>query len=975
MIQGVQSKMKKISTIIFLLLIVIFLTADEKRDFRFIEELYQRDELKFASHELVKFQKKYPASTLQDKANYYMAMIDFLNNRVEDADRKFEKLDRTADIELKPLVELALIQTKFFLNDYVKSSEYADLFLENYSNHSNRVEVYYWKGRIALERGNLTIATENLKKAQKIDNNSMLCYLDFKIKLSQKHPRSARDVLYSNYNKYQDEYMNQIILEWFDYLYQNLAYSSIVRDAMYVIPEESRLHSDYAIILGQAYYKMKRYDDALNVLKSIEPTTDLKQFHVALAYKAKGNKVAAEAIFNTLADNSADAKIKEMSFFEMINSKIKEPFGDDQKVADIRKNNNKLYSKLYKFQKSNPKSKYIGNAFYLMGYIKYLNEDYLNSIDWFLKANNLALDSDQTEKLHFLISDIYFITNQSQKALSLFGYYKDMYPQGRFYDDVLYKLALINFDINNFDDSYDYFVELSKKYPNYNHKSTVYFYLGEINAIRNNYKVALDWFELSKNKATDINAVWFRIAEMNYKLKDWSSSLFALNQIPDSPLYLFKTKLIRGNIYYNLKEYSKAIELYQVSLNNAIKDEDSALVKSRIGWTYYLMGEYQKAEQTFRSLANYSTTSEDYLILAGNSALNGKRYSEAISLFQEFNKTYPVSTRTNYVDLNLGDCFYNLNQYNESYDSYAKVLKNNPDGKELKNAILGIKWTVLNDSAKDYRGDLLSLANSLNNEVISKSLKQIKLLYERKTAKWDDVIETAQALINEYPSDAKNKSVNKSLALAYTQKNNFSQADSVYSKLTEWHQDAELFSGWADAFISRRDTVNAIKVIDDALKFSTEADIWIKGLELKLDSDNKTFVNDYEKFQTIANSLPKEYSQLLNEEWKLKQNKKYDEKLIEKSSEKEDALIASQAYYLLGLSYLNKKKYDDASLMFMRVLYLYPEYERVVAKSSYSLIISQYRSGKKGKAQSNFDQYNKILASWQVKYLRKILFK
>lgn len=967
--------MKKLLIIALSLIITYSLFANEKREFRFIEELYQRDNLNFAQQEIERFKEKYPSSEFLLKASYYEAMIDFLQNNFAQADTKLLLLENNSDQEIKPLVVLALIQTKFFLDDFVESEKYADIFLTNYANHSSRGEAYYWKGRIAIERGNFTVAETNLNKANETEHSAMINYLSFQIKLNQNEIEQAKAVLDSTYYTYEGEFVNQIVLEWFDHLYQELEYSKIIDDSHYQIPSYSRLHSDYAIIIGQAYYQLKQYENALSILRTIQPTTDVKQFHIALAYKAKGDVKLANTIFTELSKSSKIAKIQELSFFEMINSSIAVPQGVSSDITRIKTSNLQYAKQLTDFIKANPESKYLGNAYYLKGFIYYLNEDYEPALELFLQANNSTIDNDTTEKLLFLIGDIYFLTTQKSRAISLFNYYRELYPKGRYYDEVLYKIGLTYFDSAVFTEANSALLELSKKFPNYKHISTAYFYLGEINTINNNLQVALDWFEMSLPKATDPTSVWMRIAEVNYLLSEWQTAFNALNEIPESPLYSFRVNLIKGNIYYNLKDYDKAIEHYNISSNQAVSSENVSLITSRLGWTYYLKGDYSQAERVFRTLSNFSSTSEDYLILAGNSALNGKRFNDAIALFKEFLLTYPVSTKTNYVRLNLGDSYYTLKQYKTAFDTYALILDNNPDAKELKNALLGIKWTVLNHKERDYRSDLATLSNRIQNDVISQTLTQITLLYENETEKWDDVIKTAEALLNDYPQDNRNRVINQTLALAYTNKNEFAKADSLYANLTEWHKDAELFSAWADAFLSRQDTVKAIQVLDDALKLSNEMDIWFKSLELKVDSNAPSFETSYQSFLTVAEGISKNYGQLLYNEWKLKNDQEPDLNYLELQADSSDDRIASFAFYLLGLHSFTNKEYEECALNMMRVTYLFPDYTAVNNKASYYLILSQHYLGHKDKAQQNFDMYQDSLPEWQTNYLRTKLFK
>jgi tetratricopeptide (TPR) repeat protein len=901
-------------------------------------------------------------------------MIQLLNNDFVKAEVTLKGLEKTTkDAEIKPLVLLALIQTNYFQNDFVEAEKYAQLITSNYATHNNVYEAYYWLGRVALERDDYSKASQYLEQASVNKSTSMIDYLAFQINIKQGKAKAAKAIMESSYAQYEDEYVNQIVLEWFNYLYEHLWYKAIVRDSNFRIPNYSRLHSDYAIIVGQANYKLGNYDRALSILKTINPTTDKKQFHIALAYKAKGDFTLANAIFEELADNSEVKKIKDLSFFELVNNRIKVPVGNKEVMVSIKADNNNWFKRVEDFSSNNPNSEFIGNAYYLMGYIKYLNEEYDTSLNWFLKANNSRIDSDTSEKMLFLIGDIYFLSKQKSKAIPMFNYYKELYPEGRFYDEVLYKIGLTYFDSDVFNESEAAFVELAKKYTKFKNLSSVYFYLGEINTINTNYETAIDWFEMALEDSIDPTAVWLRIAEVQYLLEDWESCLSSLDNVPASPLYTFRVNLIKGNIFYNKKEYDRAIEHYNKSSQVAVEDSDITLITSRIGWTYYLKNDYAQAEKIFRTLSNFSTSSEDYLILAGNSALNGKRFIDAISLFKEFILTHPISNKLNYVRLNLGDAYYNLNKYKESLETYVEILENNPTNKELKNALLGIKWSVLNDKNRDNRSKLATIANKIKNPNIAKTLTQIILLYENENKKWEDVIRTANELITTYPADKKNKNVNKNLAYAYSQQKEFAKADSVYANLAQWHKDAEVFTAWSDAFLARKDSSRAIKVLADAAKLSSEPDVWLKLLELKLEVSDTTFTSSFNEFLPKATGLVKDYTRLLNERHKFIKKESIDLDYINRLAENDDTRIASYSYFLIGLNDFSNKKYDEASLNMMRILYLFPEYKLLNQKAAYYLITSQLQAKDHSKAQKNYDAYKHLLLDWQKKQLMKRL--
>ncbi len=962
--------------IIMILILTTILNANEKRDFRFIEELYQRDELEFAKMQLEDFIKKYPQSELKSKAEYYTAMIELLENKFSQAEEKLLMISKaSADSDIRPLVIVALIQANYFQEDYVDANKYANEFIASFPANTSITEVYYWLGRIALDNGEYIKADSYLTQIGQENSSSMTKYLEFQLRIKQDDIDTAEKVLSETYSKYQDEYVNQIVLEWYNYLYENLDYKKIVSSNNYKVPKHSRLYSDYAIILGQAYYKTGDFESAKSVFNSISPDTDVKRFYLGLAYKATGDLKIASGLFRDLSDNSDMKKIKDLSFFELVNYEIKVPVGSEEEKAQTIKSNNLIFARINKFIERNPDSKYIGNAYYLTSYIKYLEADYKQSLDLILMAKNQVLDNDTSEKLLFLVSDIYFIDKEYKKAISFLTNYIDLYPNGRFYDEVLYKMGLSYFNLGEYKESAESLTELAKKYPDFVNISTTYFYLGEINTINENYEVALEYFEMCMTDSVDKNAVWLRISELNFLLSKWEETIVSLQNIDTHPLYLFRANLIKGNVFYNLNNYEKALEYYTISYDNAIEAKQIDQVNSRMGWTYYLMKDFEKAESKFRELSKDSNSSEDYLILAGSSAMNGKNYADAVNLFREFTLKYPESYKLNYVNLNLADSYFNQNQFEDALNTYIKVLDSNPSKSEFKNSILGIKWSVLSDKNKDYRSKLATLARKMTNKNVSRTLKQIILLYESQEEKWEDLIKTGEELIKENPQDRQNKNVSKNLAIAYTKTNQFERADSLYSALTDSHKDAEVFSAWADVFLARKDTTNAKSVLNEGIGYSNEPEIWIKLLKLQLSTKDSTFVSTHKRFVLNADKNFTDYANLLKIEYDLKLNKKVDIILAESLKDSDDDRLSSLSYYLLGLQSYRNQDYNAASLYMMRVLFLFEEYKDLNVKASYYLILSQIENNRFEKAKQSYDSYKSLLPEWQKNELYQRLIK
>lgn len=222
-----------------------------------------------------------------------------------------------------------------------------------------------------------------------------------------------------------------------------------------------------------------------------------------------------------------------------------------------------------------------------------------------------------------------------------------------------------------------------------------------------NYKSALKG---NSYKQQDYGVLLHRIGYAQLKLKNFNESEeFLLKSIVADAGYKYPYWDL-GAVYYNLSKYDKAVEYYgkaipfysdAKSLNSlyywrgrcnslnekyeeAISDLNRALSFNpsdkdalwELGDAYYNFANYDSAIAYYsRALPFYESSKEDLGVLyywLGQSYYKQEKYVNALD---EYMNAYKYDPDNKYLISSIGDAFYNLNDFQKSYDWYSKSIE------------------------------------------------------------------------------------------------------------------------------------------------------------------------------------------------------------------------------------------------------------------------------------------------------------
>ena len=159
---------------------------------------------------------------------------------------------------------------------------------------------------------------------------------------------------------------------------------------------------------------------------------------------------------------------------------------------------------------------------------------------------------------------------------------------------------------------------------------------------------------------------YFNLKKYNKAIEDYSK---AIDLNPDNPSYYNN----RGDTYFNLKEYDKAIEDYSRAID---LNPDNASYYNNRGDAYFNLKKYNKAIEDYSKAIDLNPDNASYYNNRGNAYFNLKEFEKAIN---DCNRAINLNPKKSLYFYNRGISYKNLKQYEKAINDYNKAIDLNPD--------------------------------------------------------------------------------------------------------------------------------------------------------------------------------------------------------------------------------------------------------------------------------------------------------
>lgn len=255
--------------------------------------------------------------------------------------------------------------------------------------------------------------------------------------------------------------------------------------------------------------------------------------------------------------------------------------------------------------------------------------------------------------------------------------------------DAKFELAYSYFRIDDFNRAKPLFSEIRQMSANKYYVDANYYY-GYISFKEKNYNEALTAFNKVENSDKYRNKVPYYIAQIYYfqrqkdKALQYGESVLSRGGVEDSKDF----NLLIGQIYFEKKQFSKALPLLQSYVNNTSKVTKEVMYE--LAYCYYDAGQTEKAIESFKQLSNeQDSLGQNSMYLLGDLYLktgqkvnarnafqfsadnNSNPFQQEISKFNYAKLSYELG----YNDIALSSINQFLSQYPQSsYTSEAKEI-------------------------------------------------------------------------------------------------------------------------------------------------------------------------------------------------------------------------------------------------------------------------------------------------------------
>ncbi len=906
--------MKKIITISLIVIFAVTLIADQREDLQFAVGLYRDKNFDLAKVELKKFLTNYPQSEVEADIKFLLGNIYLAEEEYSNAEKYFSELYSTSTHpSIRAEVALGLGQSRFFLNKLSPAKTIFQKFVKDHASNQLAWRAYYYLGKINLLEKDFDSALINLEKAQTLNSSTLILSALLELKIAQNKPADIDDLADDIIRKPDSENKFRAILLYQNYNLSHGRTDRIFSKGLDIIPSTSQYYDKFNLIMGTAFYEAGRFEEALDRLKKL--TSEKSQYYSALCYYELHNEKKARNTLNELV-NSTDEQISSNSTFYL--AKIDNNIGMLQKFID-----------------DSPDHKFTPVANYQLGYNSFINNDYRSSITYFTEARktgnaigNEAYNSIK-DKTYYLIAESNFLSNKKTDAIAEYELYLSVFPYGEFTDEATFKIGLINFQKRNYKAAELNFNKVISQYRNSEKKGMSNYYIGEIYFEKDEYSKALTYYQDALSGICDVGFTWERIGHIYYFQKKYRKAKESLENVPSDTKYLFDKFLLKGNIEFAERDYSKALEAYSFAVDYASNSVQEEAVLSRKAWTLYQLKRFDEASRLYSRLSGSATSPEKYLLKAATSAFSAENYLTAIDYFKQYTINFPSAPDYYSAILGIADSYYNLSDFNNAVKHYTLLIQPGIDAKILKNSINGLRWASEQSETIDFTEKVDEILRNCSDKKIRVELLDRKIYYLYKKENWQETISTSKELEILDPDHKNILEINLMKALCYENIGNLQSSIDTYEELYFKKHDPNVLRHWAKLLIKMNDFTGAIDKLRKASMLTRREDIWLELLELELEQNNKFFENDYNKFMEFATGEENEIAQLLDVEWKMNIDRieGIDSRINDLSKSKHKS-VKARSQFLKGLLLIKNGNYDAAIPELLRMRYLYPEFQK-----------------------------------------------
>jgi len=668
------------------------------------------------------FTKAYADSPYSNYARFYLGDFQFDKKRYQLALRTLGEVDREG-LSLSDQVEIGYMMGYAYLMTGENDLALNEFLLIKDKNHLLAKPALYYYAHVNYLKGNYDEALDGFRKLQNDPN----------------------------FNRIIPIYVSQIY-------YKQGKHAEVVEYIVPIINDvEEQYKPELARIIGDSYYHLRRYADAIQFLEYYHETPGAKSrednyimgfclYHTGeyaravpfLEKSSKGSDITAQSSYYTLADAYVRTSQKEKAriAFEAASEMEFDPA--------IREDALFNYAKLT----------------YELSYSPF-NE----TIKAFDKYITLYPNSDRNTDAYKYLVDVFMVTRNYRDAIASIEKIKGRNAEiDQAYQRVTHYRGLELFTngayeqaIAMFDKSLGHRLSNPITAGSRFWRSEALYRSGDYNAAITGYNQFLQ--SPAASTLPEYSDAWYNLGYAYFKLEDYTQAGNAFRKYL-SAMEGRRTEKIAdvynriGDTYFVAREYPEAVRHYQQAFNMKLYDADYALYQLAFcsGLQRNQAGKTQQLKSLISSFPQSSLIDDAHYELGRTYEREGN-YAEAKKEYQAIIDKFSQSTYYPKALLQMGLVHYNLGDFRNSLKYYKQVAENYGGTQEAQAALMGIKncYIELNDVDAYF-----AYANNLGTGAVVTTSEQDSLswiLAERQFMANDpNAVNQLQHYLRQYPN-------------------------------------------------------------------------------------------------------------------------------------------------------------------------------------------------------------------------------
>lgn len=494
-----------------------------------------------------------------------------------------------------------------------------------------------------------------------------------------------------------------------------------------------KYHYELNQLMGQAYFEMGKYKDALPYLEEYAGNNrSLRKeeaYQLGYCYYKNGNYDKAIERLQRL-DNMEDT-IGQSALFIL---------GDCYLKTDNKTNARAAFMKASKL---NWDSTIVESASFQYGKLCYesnLDNEAIRSLQDFVKTYSKSSNVPEAREL---LTDLFLNSNDYKQALEVIESIQDKSPKVKqAYQAVAYSRGIQVYNEGNYQEALRLF-DISLSNPiNPVIKALCYYWKGEAWNNLGEYQKASWQYPQFLTLATDNNipdeqwliiTAYYGNGYSYLKRQMYSESATSLekcvaearkssngevknNILPDALLRL-------GDSYFMLKLYDKAANTYGEVVDKNGSGKEYAMYQK--GFIQGLLENNQGKISTMLEVARQfpkGLYADDALFQAGAAYVEMHNTTAAINTFSRIPKEYPNSVYATKAYMRMGLIYYNQENWSKSNEMYNMVLDNYPNSEDAKLAFDNKKSIAVSAGDDKYTKDRQKFSSKYMNESDAEAL-------------------------------------------------------------------------------------------------------------------------------------------------------------------------------------------------------------------------------------------------------------